>query len=150
MHTVLVTGGCGFLGQYVVKHLQLYGKNIIRIIDFVTLERKLDTQNIIKACKIQGVQYLIYCGTLGSFYGYDAVCKGTETSVTFPKKYSHGHYGETKRKALEIVINENGSSYGISVTSPCDMVACFFALQVLEYFMCYIREDYTGFGENIP
>lgn len=68
------------------------------------------TQNTIKACKEHDVQYLIYCGTLGSFYGYDAVRNGTETSVTFPKKCSHGHYGETKRKALEIVINENGSS----------------------------------------
>ncbi|CAG2246522.1 HSD3B [Mytilus edulis] len=43
-------------------------------------------------------------------FGYDAVRNGTETSVTFPKKCSHGHYGETKRKALENVINENGSS----------------------------------------
>ncbi|XP_071178127.1 3 beta-hydroxysteroid dehydrogenase type 7-like isoform X1 [Mytilus edulis] len=167
MHTVLVTGGCGFLGQHVVKHLQLYGENIkeIRILDFVPFERKLEyncdntitsiigdiqdvelvtrackgvdavfhlaskidvsllpdvksmydvnvkgTQNIIKACKEHDVQYLIYCGTLGSFYGYDAVRNGTETSVTFPKKCAHGHYGETKRKALEIVINENGSS----------------------------------------
>lgn len=43
MHTVLVTGGCGFLGQHVVKHLQLYGENIkeIRILDFVSFERKL-------------------------------------------------------------------------------------------------------------
>ncbi|CAC5379155.1 unnamed protein product [Mytilus coruscus] len=166
MHTVLVTGGCGFLGQHVVKHLQLYGDNIkeIRVLDFVPFERKLEydcdkaitsiigdiqdvdsvtracqgvdavfhlaskidvslipdvksmyavnvkgTQNVIKACTEQSVQSLIYCGTLGSFYGYDAVRNGAETSVTFPKKCSHGQYGETKRKALEIVINENGS-----------------------------------------
>lgn len=68
------------------------------------------TQIIIKACKEQSVHCLIYCGTLGSFYGYDSVRNGTETSVTFPKKCSHGYYGETKRKALEIVINENGST----------------------------------------
>lgn len=42
-HVVLVTGGHGFLGQHVVKHLHLYGANIkeIRVLDIVKYEQKL-------------------------------------------------------------------------------------------------------------
>lgn len=42
-HVVLVTGGHGFLGQHVVKHLHLYGVNIkeIRVLDIVKYEQKL-------------------------------------------------------------------------------------------------------------
>ena len=40
---VLVTGGSGFLGQHVVKHLQMYGTNIkeVRVLDVVQYEQKL-------------------------------------------------------------------------------------------------------------
>lgn len=42
-HVVLVTGGSGFLGQHVVKHLQLYGENVkdIRVLDVVDYKQKL-------------------------------------------------------------------------------------------------------------
>ena len=42
-HVALVTGGHGFLGQHVVKHLHLYGANIkeIRVLDIVKYEQKL-------------------------------------------------------------------------------------------------------------
>lgn len=42
-YVVLVTGGHGFLGQHVVKHLHLYGANIkeIRVLDIVKYEQKL-------------------------------------------------------------------------------------------------------------
>ena len=40
---VLVTGGSGFLGQHVVKHLQIYAENVreIRVLDMVPYEQKL-------------------------------------------------------------------------------------------------------------
>ncbi|CAC5378351.1 HSD3B [Mytilus coruscus] len=43
-HVVLVTGGSGFLGQHVVKHLQLYGENVkeIRVLDVVDYKQKLE------------------------------------------------------------------------------------------------------------
>lgn len=49
-YVVLVTGGSGFLGQHVVKHLQLYGDNVkeIRVLDKVPYEQKL------------GIGFLIY------------------------------------------------------------------------------------------
>lgn len=42
-YVVLVTGGSGFLGQHVVKHLQLYGDSVkeIRVLDKVPYEQKL-------------------------------------------------------------------------------------------------------------
>lgn len=43
-YVVLVTGGSGFLGQHIVKHLQLYGSNVkeIRVLDVVEYEQKLE------------------------------------------------------------------------------------------------------------
>lgn len=43
-HVALVTGGHGFLGQHIVKHLHLYGANIkeIRVLDIVKYEQKLE------------------------------------------------------------------------------------------------------------
>ncbi|CAC5378350.1 unnamed protein product [Mytilus coruscus] len=43
-YVVLVTGGSGFLGQHVVKHLQLYGDSVkeIRVLDKVTYDQKLE------------------------------------------------------------------------------------------------------------
>jgi len=40
---VLVTGGSGFLGQHVVKHLQLYADSVkkIRVLDVVPYKKKL-------------------------------------------------------------------------------------------------------------
>lgn len=67
------------------------------------------TEQIIKACKTNNVQYLIYCGSLGSFYGYGEVRDGNETTVTVPSQCAHGRYGETKRHALKKVLQENGS-----------------------------------------
>jgi nucleoside-diphosphate-sugar epimerase len=67
------------------------------------------TENIIKVCKQENVQYLVYCGTIGSFYGYDEVENGTETSVQIPNICAHGQYGETKRLALEIVMKAHGT-----------------------------------------
>lgn len=45
-HVVLVTGGSGFLGQHVIKHLQLYGENVkeIRVLDVVDYKQKLGKQ----------------------------------------------------------------------------------------------------------
>lgn len=44
-HVVLVTGGNGFLGQHVVKHLHLYGNNVkeIRVYDMAEYKQKLGT-----------------------------------------------------------------------------------------------------------
>ena len=51
---VLVTGGCGFLGQHVIKHLQLYAEQVaeIRVLDLIPFKRKLGEYLIsIDRCK---------------------------------------------------------------------------------------------------
>jgi len=67
------------------------------------------TENIINACKEEGVEHLIYCGSVSSFYDGKEISDGTEDTVPFLEKCTFGLYGETKRQALQMVIKENGS-----------------------------------------
>ena len=49
-YVVMVTGGSGFLGQHVVKHLQLYGSSVkeIRVLDVVEYKQKLGIKHTIE------------------------------------------------------------------------------------------------------
>ena len=63
------------------------------------------------ACKEEGVEHLIYCGSISSFYDFDGadVNNGTEETVPYPKSCDKIYeYAETKRKAMDIVLKENG------------------------------------------
>ena len=70
------------------------------------------TENIINACKEEGVEHLIYCGSNSSFYDGKGISDGTEDTVPFLEKSTFGLYGETKRQALQMVMKENGSMLG--------------------------------------
>ena len=51
---VLVTGGSGFLGQHVVKHLQIYAENVreIRVLDMVSYEQKIGMLLLCNFCQL--------------------------------------------------------------------------------------------------
>jgi len=47
-YVALVTGGSGFLGQHIVKHLHLYADDVreIRVLDLTPYEQKLGNYGI--------------------------------------------------------------------------------------------------------
>lgn len=58
---ILVTGGNGFLGQHVIKHLQLYGEGIteIRVLDIIPFVQKMGLYKFI--CHTLKIIIFLYC-----------------------------------------------------------------------------------------
>lgn len=86
---VLVTGGSGFLGQHVIKHLQLYADTVkeIRVLDLVPYEKNLDFA--------ESKPVKSYTGNITDIDVVSAACKGVDAvlhlasvidSTMFPNK----------------------------------------------------------------
>ncbi|XP_052074049.1 3 beta-hydroxysteroid dehydrogenase/Delta 5--_4-isomerase type 1-like [Mytilus californianus] len=102
---VLVTGGSGFLGQHVIKHLQIYAENVreIRVLDMVSYEQKLDFQ----ASK----PLRIFAGSITDSKLVGKACRGTDIVLHIASKIDYSNFPDKKVlqevniKGTETVLN---------------------------------------------
>lgn len=68
------------------------------------------TQTLVNISKEEGVPYFIYCGSVTCVQGYEEVLEGTECTLPLlpENKLLFRHYGSSKQKALNIVLQSNG------------------------------------------
>ncbi|VDI69875.1 Hypothetical predicted protein [Mytilus galloprovincialis] len=87
---VLVTGGSGFLGQHVVKHLQIYAENVreIRVLDMVPYEQKLDFQS--------SKPLRIYSGSITDNKLVNEACHGTDIVLHIASKIDYSNFPDKK------------------------------------------------------
>ncbi len=75
------------------------------------------TNNVIKACRQQGVVYLVYASSPSVIYDGDADLMGVDESVPYPKRYQTA-YQKTKAMAEQLVVKACGDDLRTIVLRP--------------------------------
>ncbi|XP_059548206.1 3 beta-hydroxysteroid dehydrogenase type 7 isoform X4 [Myotis daubentonii] len=111
----LVTGGCGFLGEHVVRMLLQQEPRLreLRIFDLHLgpwlEELKTGTKNVIEACVQTGTQFLVYTSSMevvGPNIKGHPFYRGNEDT---PYEAVHRHpYPSSKARAEQLVLEANG------------------------------------------
>ncbi len=77
----------------------------------------IGTANVITACRLQGVAYLIHTSSPSVIYDGDADLMGVNESVPYPPKYQT-HYQKTKAEAEQLVVKACGNDLQAIILRP--------------------------------